>query len=317
MLESLDAAVLQFSPGSLQALNVAQALMMFIVSLYLDGAALRGARQLPKAVAVGLLSQWLLLPALTVLLILLLDLPAGAALGLLLVAACPGGNAAGFLALFARGNVTLSVAITAVSTLGLALLTPLVFALSARAANVAGEGQGIQVGFMAVFEMALTLLVLPLLAGMLFRRYLPQLALRVRGPLKLLLAIVLTVFVLGALQVNGRSFQGFILAVAPLVFLHNLLALAGGYLLAWFAGLVEADRRSIAIASGITNSGLCLVLVFSFFKGAGAMAVIALWWGGWRLVTAGLLAWIWSRRPPASAPPLPPQPVAAGAASLA
>lgn len=297
MFDSLDQAAVQFSPAALQTLNLAQALMMFLVSLYLDGAALRNAWRFPKSIAVGLVSQWLLLPALTLLLIAALDLPAGAALGLLLVAACPGGNASSFLSLLARGNIALSVSLAAVSTLAVALMTPLVFTVSAQLAGLSHSGQNLHIDALALLRTAVVVLLLPLLAGLAFRHFFPRAALRIRGPLKLGLGALLLVFIVGATHSNADKLQGYLLAVAPLVFLHNSAALIGGYLLAWISGLQEADRRAIALSAGITNSGLSLLLVFGFFGGAGAMAVVAAWWGAWRLLSGGLLALLWSRWP--------------------
>lgn len=300
MLSGLESAVVQFTPEGMRALNAAQALMMFIVSLYLDGAALREARRFPRAVAIGLLSQWLLLPLLTVALIVILQIPLWPALGLLLVAACPGGNASGFLTLLSRGSLAVSVSTTAVSMLATALLTPLVFAVGTAFAGLSQEGRALQIEPRLVLETVLLLLVLPLCAGLLFRRFFPRAVQRIRGPLKAALGGLLLLAIFGALQTNGTVLKDYALAVAPWVVGHNALALAGGYGLAWLARLPEADRRSIAIGTGITNSGICLLLVFSFFGGSGAMAVIAVAWSVWRLITGGLLALLWSRTPPAA-----------------
>ncbi len=302
MISPLDTAVVQFSPDTLRALNLAQALMMFIVSLYLDGAALREARRFPRAVLVGLAAQWLLLPLLTLLLILALGIPAAAAVGLLLVAVCPGGGAAGFLSLLARGNIAVSVSITAVTVLATALLTPVVFAVTTALAGFAADGRSLHIDPWVVLETALLLLVLPLLSGLALRRLWPGVAQRIRGPLKALLGVLLAVAIGAALYTHGHLFLDYGPDIAPWIVLHNTAALAGAYALAWLARLPEADRRSIAIGAGVTNTNLSLLLVFSFFGGAAATAVVAAAWGAWRLVSGGLLALFWSRWPPSATP---------------
>jgi bile acid:Na+ symporter, BASS family len=122
-----DSALVQFSPESLWVLNFALAFLMFATSLFIERRDLDVLRTRPRSVLVGVGSQWLLLPALTVALILLLRPPPDMALGMLLVAACPGGNASNYLCLLARGNIVLSVGLTAISTLGAAVMTPLLF----------------------------------------------------------------------------------------------------------------------------------------------------------------------------------------------
>lgn len=311
MLNGIDSVAIQFTPEGLRALNAAQALMMFIVSLYLDGHALREARRFPRAVAVGLLSQWLLLPLLTVVLIVSFEIPPSIALGLLLVSACPGGNASAFLTLLARGSLAVSVSTTAVSMLATAVLTPLVFAASGALAGLSQQG-ALRIDPWLVLETVLLLLVLPLCAGLLFRQWFPRAVQRIRGPLKAALGGLLLLAILGAAQTNGAVIQGYAWMVAPWILGQNAIALAGSYGLAWLARLPEADRRAITIGSGITSSGINLLLVFSFFGGAGAMAVVAVTWSVWRLITGGLLALIWSRLPPDGRLSAPSQSTAEG-----
>lgn len=306
MIESLDSAVIQFTPEGLRALNAAQALMMFIVSLYLDGAALREVRRFPRAVAVGFAAQWLLLPAATLAVIAVFNVPLSPALGLLLIAACPAGNASGFLTLLARGNLALSVSVTAVSMLAMAMLTPLVFAVTVSLSGLSHDNStALRIDPWMVLETVMLLLVLPLCAGLALRRVAPRFVQRIRSPLKAVLGLLLLLAIAGALQTNGAALQGHAFAVAPWVIAHNAVALGCGYALAWAARLPEAERRAIAIGTGITSSGIALLLVFSFFGGAGAMAVVVAAWSVWRLITGGLLALIWSRRPPRTADVIP------------
>jgi BASS family bile acid:Na+ symporter len=84
--------------------------------------------------------------------------------------------------------------------------------------------------------------------------------------------------------------------VVLLVFIHNAVALFSGYQIGRMFGLPEADRRSLAIETGIQNSGLGLVLIFSFFNGLGGMALVAAWWGIWHIISGMTISYYWNFR---------------------
>jgi len=85
--------------------------------------------------------------------------------------------------------------------------------------------------------------------------------------------------------------------VALLVLVHNAIALGSGYGLGELFALSRRDKRTIAIETGIQNSGLGLVIIFAFFEGIGGMALLTAWWGIWHIIAGLSLAFIWSRRP--------------------
>ncbi|WP_020650620.1 bile acid:sodium symporter [Solimonas variicoloris] len=301
MFEALDQAVVLFSPAQLRLMNIAQALMMFVVSLHLDLGGLRRVGEHPRAVLAALAAQWLLVPVLALLAIVLLRLPSAPALGLLLIACCPGGSAAAFLSLFARGHAAVAVAATTVSTLATALLTPLLFALTRALAGLDGAATGLELDTAMVVRTALVYLLLPLGAGLALQRWRPRLATRLRGPLKLALGVTLGVFLLGAVQANARSLQTLVLTLTPLVGGFHGAVLLGSWLLAAALRLPAPERRAITLSAGISNAGLSLLLVFSFFGGNGAMAALVAWWGVWRLLACGALTLGWAWRAPAAA----------------
>ena len=80
-----------------------------------------------------------------------------------------------------------------------------------------------------------------------------------------------------------------------MVFIHNAIALIAGYQIGRLFKLSIPDRRSIAIETGIQNSGLGLILIFSFFEGLGGMAIVAAWWGIWHIISGLSLATFWSK----------------------
>lgn len=295
--KALDTLELQFSEGSLHVLTACLALIMFGVALHLRPADFRRIAQQPRGAIAGLVSQFLVLPALTVLLINLWQPEPSLALGMLLVACCPGGTMSNFLSLMARANVALSVGLTAISSILALVLTPLNFLFWRqgirgasslyRPIEIDGWNMALSVGLM---------LVIPLFLGMLVQGRAPDLAARLRKPLNRLSLLIFFGFLLAAFLSNTRIFLDWFRVVFLLVAVHNGLAFAGGYATAWLARLPEPDRRTLTIETGIQNSGLALVLVFAHFEGRGGMALVAGWWGIWHLVSGMALARYFGRK---------------------
>ena len=218
------------------------------------------------------------------------------ALGLILVAACPGGNISNFITHRAGGNSALSVSMTGIATIAAILMTPL---------NVAFWGnlypptrEILQQTSLDPFQIAITvgfMLVLPLILGVQCNLRAPVLTARIRRPLQWLAMAIFISFIALALAANWTFFQQFAGAVAGLVILHNALALTGGWSTATLARLSPYDRRAVTIETGIQNSALGLVLIFAFFHGLGGMAVTAAFWGIWHAISGLGLAMYLSR----------------------
>ena len=292
----IDEAVLDFSAGSLTLLNGILAVVMFSIAIDLKPGDFRALARAPKPLAVGLVSQFVVLPVLTFLLVLVVQPQASVALGLMLVAACPGGNISNFITHRAGGNPALSVSMTGVATVGAILLTPLNIAFwgslygpSAeilRATEIDPVRIAVTVGLM---------LVLPLVLGVTLNARRPGVTARLRRPLQWLSMAIFVGFVAVALAANWTQFLAYAGGIAGLVVLHNALALSGGYATAWLAGLSAFDRRAVTIETGIQNSGLGLVLIFGFFGGLGGMDVVAAFWGIWHAISGIALAAVMAR----------------------
>jgi len=298
----VDLVRLNFNPQSLALLNAILGLVMFGVALDLKLADFRGVLTLPKATLIGMLGQFVLLPAFTFLLVLAIRPAPSIALGMLLVAACPGGNVSNFLTHHARGNTPLSVTMTALSTIAAIVMTP--FNLSFWGGLHPQGAQILREVALNPAEMVVAVLLLlgvPMAAGLFVSHRLPRLAARLRKPMRWFGLVALGLFVLGALAANWRYFLDYVGYVVFAVFLHNALALATGYWAARAAGLPERDRRAVSIEVGIQNSGLGLILIFNFFDGLGGMAIVTAWWGVWHLISGLTVATWWSRRAPAPA----------------
>lgn len=293
---ALDEAQLHFDEASLVWLQICLGVIMFGIALDLRWSHFQKLIDEPRSTVIGLSSQFLLLPLLTFLLVIWLRPQASIALGMFLVAACPGGNISNFLSHFARGETALSVGLSGLATLLSLLLTPLNFELYAHwYAPSDSLLREISLDPKQVIRTILLILALPLVLGMLVNRTWPRWSTRASPVFRALSILIFTGFIGIALIQNFDLFKAHIHRVAGLVFLHNALALAAGYY--WTSLFLKRNsaRRTIALETGIQNSGLGLVLIFSFFQGIGGMAITAAWWGIWHIVTGLGLALFWRR----------------------
>ncbi len=300
MCEEFDALRLNFSPNSLHLLNITLGIIMFGVALNLTWDDFRRIVQQPKAAITGLLSQFFLLPLLTLILVWTVKPCPGMALGMFLVASCPGGNVSNFMSLMAKGNVALSVSLSAVSTLASMIMTPINFAFwSQWYPPAAAELEKIAIDPWSILSSIFLLLVLPLSLGMFFTSRFPGWSAKINKPIQRLSLVFFAGYVVAALVANWAAFVEYVGVVIVIVAAHNAVALVGGYAMASVARLSVADRRTISIETGIQNSSIALVLIFGpIFEGRGGMAMIAALWGIWHLVSGTAIATWWSRRPP-------------------
>jgi len=300
----VDAAHVQFSAQNLQLLNLSLALIMFGVALQLTVDDFRQLARQPRPALVGVASQFLALPLLTFMLVVAVRPPPSIALGMILVASCPGGNVSNFMSMNANGNVALSVTLTALSTVAAIVFTPVNLAfwgeLYAPARPIL---ETVDVSFWNVFKTVTLILGGPLVLGMAVRHWAGDLARRLSRVMQGISIAIFAVIVGIALASNFGPLIGYLEVVFGLVLLHNTLALSTGYALGAIARVPVTDRRTLAIETGIQNSGLGLILIFNFFDGLGGMALVAGWWGIWHIVSGLVLSQFWQSQPiPALSP---------------
>jgi BASS family bile acid:Na+ symporter len=296
----VDQIMLNFNKGGLIALNAVIGLMMYGMALDMRLEDFKRVVLSPKGPAIGLGAQFLLLPLFTFFLTLLLPVSPSMALGMMLVAACPGGNLSNVLTYLANGNTALSVSMTAVSTAAAVFMTPLNLSLwGSLNPSTNAILRRVSLDPLDVFQTIVLILGIPLALGIITSRFYPHLADRIRRPFKTVSVVIFCLFVAAALGANWQNFLRAIGLVAFVVCIHNALALSLGYGAARIFSLPERDRRAVSIEVGIQNSALGLVLIFQFFGGLGGMAIIAGWWGVWHIISGLTVALFWSRRPAA------------------
>lgn len=298
MTESiLDNVHINFDSGSLWVMNLVLGLVMFGVALEISISDFKPLWLKPKALIAGLVSQFIALPAITFLLVYAIDPLPSIALGMFMVAACPGGNISNFISYLSNANTALSVSLTAMATILAIVMTPLNFhfwsMLYAPSSSLINE---ISISSIEMFKLVFLLLGLPLLLGMLINYKIPELALKIAKKLKILSLVFFICLVFIALYNNRVIFMDYILYVFWIVLVHNLIAFSTGYSIGRLFGLAETSVRSITIETGIQNSGLGLLLIFTFFDGLGGMALLAAFWGIWHIISGLILAAFWNRK---------------------
>lgn len=287
---------IHFDPASLTLLSIILAIMMFGVSLTLKPADFTRVLQSPRAPVAGLIAQFVLLPAATCFATWALRIDPELALGMMLVAACPGGTFSNVMTWLARGNVAVSVSMTAVSSLAATVMTPLNFAVyGALNPYTRDLLTTIAVDSSQILLLVLLVLALPIVLGMIAGHSFPALASRSEKPLRIVTLLVFLGFVAIAFGNNKDLFLKRFHTFFWLVVGHNTLALSLGALMGVLLRLPQADRRAVTLEVGIQNSGLGLVILFTFMPHAGGMMLITAFWGVWHLVSGLLLANFWAR----------------------
>lgn len=295
---AIDQVRLNFNPQGIMVINAAIGLMMLGVSLDLKIEDFRRIVVSPKAPGIGLLAQFILLPAFTFLLTLILRPHPSMALGMILVAACPGGNLSNIMTYLAKGNCAVSISMTAISTIAAIFMTPLNLSIWGSLNPATAEIlRKVSLSPVDVFVTVFVILGIPLIIGQILARFFPTLADRVRRPFKIFSLIFFILIVGGALAANWKNFLSYVGIVMFAVFVHNALALNLGYWSGRLARLEERDSRATCLEVGIQNSALGLVLVFNFFDGLGGMAILVAWWGVWHIIAGLATAFIFTRRP--------------------
>ncbi len=295
----IDEAQLSFNPTTLTIMNIVLGFIMFGVALDLKMGDFKRTLKSPKPFLIGLVSQFVLLPAFTYVLVLVLDPIPSIALGMILIAACPGGNLSNFITYLSKGNTPLSISMSAAATLLATVMTPLNMmfwgSLHPKTSEII---RSFTISPLDMLTTILLLLGVPLFVGMYIRHLYPNWAQKTNHVMKYISIGFFIIFVLSSLVANFTYFIQFVGMVMFAVFLHNLVALSGGYVMAKLGRLPVRDRRAISIEVGMQNSGLGLILIFNFFDGLGGMAIVAAWWGVWHTVSGLSLATYWSKRPP-------------------
>ncbi len=288
--DTLDQVTIVLNPIAQSLLALAIIVMMFAIALGLKREHFVFLRAAPGQFWGGLAAQIIGLPAITIALAALINASPSIALGMIVVAACPGGNVSNFMTFASRGDTAYSVSLTAGSSVIAAFWTPAAILFwSGLYPPTANLLDTIDFNRAAFVLQTTLLLAAPLAAGMATAHYLPNLSERIRGPLATIGAIILAYVIVSSLIGYWWLLKASWTLIAVPVVAHNAAAFALGAGAGRLLTAEPARRRSLTFEVGIQNAGLAVVLLLSQLKGLGGAAAIAAVWGVWHFVSGGAM----------------------------
>lgn len=288
----LDDFKLEMGQSSEIGLAIALFIIMLSVALDLRASHFKQIANRPVPYLAGVFGQLLGLPLATYLLCLLINPHPTVALGMLIVACCPGGTVSNLLTMLGRGNTALSVSLTATSSVFAAFMAPLTIlfwvSLYGPTATLLQE-----VGFnpMDFLKTTFFLLAVPLTIGMLAQWKFPNAMSKIHKPMAAIAFSLLLVIIIVALRANWDGFMDLkwplFLTLIGITVLHNLVAFAIGLIAGLATRAERKDRRALIMEIGIQNSGLAIVIILASLEGFGGAAAVIGLWGTWHII-AGL-----------------------------
>ena len=301
-LQQLDTLSINFNRTGNWLLMLFMAVVMYGVALGLRPQFFRGVFNRPRSLFIGLACQWLVLPLITFILCVLFHsvVPPMVAMGLILVASCPGGAVSNFMTSYAKGNAELSVLMSTITTLGAPIFTPINYAIwgglyTKYMDSAAGDVlRTLQVPPMQIALTVIVIIGIPVLLGFVTVKFAPNVSARLKEIMRYV-SIVIFIGVAGMMisqnYILFREYIGFIFII---VFVHNLIGFGIGYAAASIGNSPVKDRRAVTIETGIQNSGLGLLLLFNtgIFPpeiAKGGMVFVTAWWGVWHIISGLLL----------------------------
>ena len=268
-------------------INPMLGVIMFGMGLTLKGEDFRVVFTRPRDVIIGCVAQFTVMPLLAFALSRLFALDEALMIGVLLVGCCPGGIASNVITYLAKGDLALSVGMTAVSTLLAPLLTPLLVLLFA--------GHTVDVNVVGMLLSILWVVILPIALGLLVRRLLPAVTQRASDYLPAISSLAICVIVMIVIAANADKLLTGGFVVVAVVILHNVCGLGIGYLIGLLMGLSKAKRRAISIEVGMQNSGLATSLATIHFAALPMAAIPGAIFSVWHNISGAVLARIYAR----------------------
>lgn len=314
-LQSLDTLNINLGSGDMLLVNCILAFVMFGVALSIRVSTFKSILKNPKSVIWSLMLQWFALPALTCLLTIILNpiITPMVALGMILVASCPGGNVSNFLSSLSKGNVELSVSMTAITTLFASIITPFNFWFwgthYCKFVAIRSNIPTLDIPFSEMLSQIILILGFPIALGLLFSHYFPKVSKKIIKPSQILSIICFIAMVIVSMSQVLSGFEqkwevyAAILCALVIVVIHNATALSAGFYGGKLVKLPTKDCRTLAIEIGIQNSGLALALLFNpaifdptQWTSNGGMVIVAALWGIWHIISGLSISYLFRRK---------------------
>lgn len=225
----------------------------------------------PFEVLIGIVGQFVLMPVIAYGLCTLLGLPPEIAVGVILVGCCPGGTASNVMTFLGKGDVPLSVTISACTTLLAPLVTPALIYVFAH--------QWVEVDPMSMFLSIVNIVIIPIVGGVVVNAFFGKIVRPVVPALPLVSVVAIVAIVCAVVSVSQQQIASTGLLIFAVVVLHNCLGLAFGYVLAKFFKLSLPKRKALSIEVGMQNSALGVALAMTYFNPLSAVpsAIFSVW----------------------------------------
>lgn len=286
------AALALFAPGSVSFIktsyvNTLLGIVMFGMGLTLKPADFKVVFSRPKDVVIGCIAQFALMPLLAFLLARLFQLSPELAIGVILVGTCPGGTSSNVMTYLSKGDVALSVGMTAVSTILAPFLTPLLTLLYA--------GQKVDVNVMSMFLSIVKVVLLPIVLGFVINHFFQSVTEKIVRVLPLVSTTAIVAIVAAVVSANSAKIFTSGLLIMAVVVLHNLLGYLTGFGVGKLLRLDETKCRAISIEVGMQNSGLATSLAATHFAQYPLATIPGAIFSVWHNISGAILANFFAR----------------------
>ena len=290
LLSALAALLFPGTIGHLKPtlINPLLGVIMFGMGLTLKAEDFKVVFSRPKDVLVGCLAQFTVMPLLAFALTQIFRLEPALAIGVILVGCCPGGTASNVITYLSKGDLALSVGMTAVSTLLAPVLTPLLVWLLA--------GETVDVDVVGMLLSILWVVILPIALGLLVKRFWPRTTEQASAYLPALSTLAICVIVLIVIAANAHKLLDGGLVILLVVVLHNVCGLGAGYLIGTLLRLTPAKRRAISVEVGMQNSGLASSLATLHFAAYPLATIPGALFSVWHNISGAIVAKLYSRK---------------------
>ena len=290
LLSALAALLFPGTIGHLKPklINPLLGVIMFGMGLTLKAEDFKVVFSRPKDVLVGCLAQFTVMPLRAFALTKIFRLEPALAIGVILVGCCPGGTASNVITYLSKGDLALSVGMTAVSTLLAPVLTPLLVWLLA--------GETVDVDVVGMLLSILWVVILPIALGLLVKRCWPRTTEQASAYLPALSTLAICVIVLIVIAANAHKLLDGGLLILLVVMLHNVCGLGAGYLIGTLLRLTPAKRRAISVEVGMQNSGLASSLATLHFAAYPLATIPGALFSVWHNISGAIVAKLYARR---------------------
>ena len=290
LLSALAALLFPETLGHLKPrlINPLLGVIMFGMGLTLQAEDFKVVFSRPRDVLVGCLAQFTVMPLLAFALTKVFRLEPALAIGVILVGCCPGGTASNVITYLAKGDLALSVGMTAVSTLLAPVLTPLLVWLLA--------GETVDVDVVGMLLSILWVVILPIALGLLVKRFWPRTTEQASAYLPALSTLAICLIVLIVIAANAHKLLDGGLVILLVVVLHNVCGLGAGYLIGTLLRLTPAKRRAISVEVGMQNSGLASSLATLHFAAYPLATIPGALFSVWHNISGAIVAKLYARQ---------------------